>query len=181
MTYESSPFHKFMGWKIWALLGVTLIYSIWFTTVGPYGALSGLAVGMPLEGQVYYSGAAAVEVLSQLDENGRAIKLLSLVCDIPFMILWALVFEAMIGFGIRRMSLNKPQWSLLFVLPIAFLLTDFAEDSFLALTLVTQSEILGSIAGVMTFTKLLAFTAAALTGLCLGTLGLASWLIKGRR
>lgn len=180
MDYSTSPFHRFTSWKILALLAVTLAYSLWFTTSGPYSALSDLAPGMPLEEQGFYTGNYAVETLEQLNSDGRRAKFISLIFDIPYMILWALVFEALIGFGVRRLAFIRPVWTLLFVLPIAFLLTDFAEDSFLALTLVTGSEIMGAFAGVMTFLKFLTFTAAGLIGFGLSVAGLVVWSLKDR-
>jgi len=39
----SSPFHRFLGWKILALIAVLLAYSFWYTGPGFYGQLSRLA------------------------------------------------------------------------------------------------------------------------------------------
>ena len=181
MTREHSPFHRFQGWKILALMLVTFIYSFWFSVLGPFAALSDLAPGMPLESRGFYTGEYAVSVLSQLDAAAQRAKLISLLFDVPFMILNALVFEALIGFGIRRFELKRPAWSFLFILPIAFLLIDFAEDSFLALTLVSGSTALGSIAGVLTFVKFIAFFTAALAGLLMGLGGLIYWGIQFQR
>lgn len=180
MDYTGSPFHKITGWKILALLAVTAIYSTWFTTIGPYGQLAGLAPAIPLEEQIFYSGNEAVAALSELDAAGRKAKFLSLACDIPYMILLYLTLEAIIAFGIRRLALVKPIWSVLFFLPIAFLLADFSEDSFIALTLTTRSELFGSVAGVMTFVKFMTVTAAGLTALILGIAGLFVWFRQGR-
>ncbi len=167
-----------MGWKIWVLMGITLAYSFWYVFVGPYSELAGLAPGMPLEQRGFYTGADAVAVLSGLDDVGTRKKYISLLFDLPYMILWALLFEALIGFGIRRMKKTKPIWGLLFFLPIAFLLTDFAEDSFLALTLATNSQLLGSIAGIMTALKVFTYMAASLTALAMGIAGLYVWAFK---
>ena len=169
-----------MGWKILVLLGVTLAYSVWYTTMGPYSQLAGLAPGMPLEERGFYTGADAVKTLGGLSETGAQKKYISLIFDVPYMILWALLFEALIGFGIRRMNKTKPIWGLLFFLPIAFLLTDFAEDSFLALTLATGSELLGSIAGVLTALKFFAYMAAALSGIGMSLTGLYVWAFKSK-
>ena len=181
MTQGQLPFHRFQGWKILALIGVTTVYSVWYSVFGPYAALSALAPGLPLESQLYYDGEYAVSILSQLDAAGQRAKLISLLFDVPYMILNALVFEALIAFGIRRWSLNRPIWSLLFALPIAFLLIDFAEDSFLALTLVSGSTTLGAMAGIFTSVKFLTFSLAALAALIMGGSGLVYWLIKGRK
>jgi hypothetical protein len=178
MDYRHSPFHRFRGWHILALMAVTVLYSYWFTVIGPYAKLAGLAPGMPLEEHAFYSGAHAVDVLGQLGAAGEKAKLISLLCDIPFMILMALTFEALIGFGIRRMKLIKPIWSLLFILPILCLLVDFSEDSFLALTLVTKSEILGSIAGFFTGLKFWVFYPTSLISLVMGVAGLCVWIMS---
>ena len=71
------------------------------------------------------------------------------------------------------------KWNLLFALPIAFLFFDFFEDSFIALTLVSGNMILGSIAGVFTFVKFIAFIAAGLAAMVMGVLGLVAWF-RGR-
>lgn len=181
MDYANSPFHKFMGWKTLALTAVAMAYTLWFTGPGPYGQLTGLAPHIPLEGSGFYTGTQAVEALGALDADGRRIKFLSLLCDIPFMILWALVFEAFIAFGIRRLNLTAAKWQLLFVLPLAFLLADFAEDSFIALTLVTGSEVLGTIAGFLTALKFFFYIPANLAALGMGASGLVYWIIKGRK
>lgn len=179
MDYASSPFHKFRGWKLLALIVITLGYASWYSVMGPYSVLADLAPGMPLEERGYYTGAQAVETLSALDASGRKAKYISLVFDIPNMILSALLFEGLIAFGIRRLSLNRAKWGLLFVLPIAFLLADFGEDSFLALTLSTGSQTLGTIAGILTAVKFFTYIAAALAGLLLSFSGLGYWLVKG--
>lgn len=178
MDYSKSPFHKFMGWKTLALLVVTMAYSIWFTGPGPYGQYAALFPGKPLEELGFYSGQYAVSTLSALDEDGRATALTALIFDVPYMILLALSCEALIAFGLRRLPLKGPVWPMLFVLPIAFLLSDFAEDSALALTLVTESEIIGSIAGFMTGMKFFTVMAAMLTGFVLSVSGLIYWGVK---
>ena len=181
MAWQNSPFHRFQGWRILALIAVTALYSYWFAVIGPYAQLEGLAQGMPLEGHFSYSGAFAVDTLGQLDEAGPRAKLFSLLCDVPYMILNALVFEALIGFGIRRLNLIRPVWTLLFVLPIAFLLCDFAEDAFLALTVVSGSPITGTLAGIATPLKFITFIGASLAGLAMGLMGLIYWVFRGRK
>ncbi len=181
MAWQSSPFHRFQGWKILALLFVTLAYSAWFSLIGPFSKLAGLAPGMPLEAQFSYSGDYARQVLGQLDEAGQRAKLISLLFDVPYMILNALLFEALIGFGIRRLNLTKPIWSLLFILPLAFLLFDFAEDAFLALTVVTDSPVTAALASMSTPLKFISFIGAILASLILSLSGLIYWLVKGRQ
>jgi len=180
MAWENSPFHRFYGWRILALIAVTMAYSYWFAVIGPYAKLEGLAPGMPFEGQFTYDGAFAAKTLGQLDAVGQRTKLISLFFDLPYMVLNALVFEALIAFGIRRMNLTKPVWSMLFILPIAFLIFDFAEDAFLALTVVSGSSVTGTLASLATPAKFITFMAASFAGLILSVLGLLFWLIKGR-
>lgn len=176
---DTSPFHRFHGWHILALLAVTIAYSAWFTSIGPYGKLADLGPGFPLEARGFYTGQQAVETLSQLDARGATTKYISLLFDVPFMVLFALSLEALIAFGIRRMTLTNIRWNLLFILPIAFLLLDFSEDSFIALTLATGSPLLGTIAGIMTFLKFAVFIPATLIAIAMGLAGLIAW-IKNR-
>lgn len=181
MDYANSPFHKFPGWRTLALFAVTITYSIWFATIGPYGQYAALMGGPPLEELGFYSGQQAVAALSELDAAGVRTAYTALAFDIPYMILLALLAEALIAFGLRRLPLKGPIWPMLFVLPIAFLLSDFAEDSFIALTLATKSELLGSIAGFMTALKFFTLIAAMLAGLVLSVTGLFYWFFKGRK
>lgn len=176
MTAQDKVFHKFQGIRLLALIIVALSYSYWFTVHGPYSQLAALAPGMPLEGAMSYSGAHAVSVLGSLDAAGRKIKYLSLACDIPFMILQALLLEGLIAFGLRHLGLMGARWRLLFMAPLAFLLCDFLEDSFLALTLASGSEVFGTLAGLMTPLKMATYTAASILALVLSLSGLAIWL-----
>ena len=128
-----------------------------------------------LQGSGFYSGSTAVEILGRLDPAGRQTKYLSLIFDIPYMIMQALVFEGLIAFGMRHMSLKNPKWNYLFILPMGFLLADFAEDSFLALTLSTGSQVFGTIAGFMTALKFLTFIPAIVVSTAMLIGGLAAW------
>jgi len=92
------------------------------------------------------------------------------------MILQALVFEAFIAFGIRHLKPKSIKWNLLFILPIGFLLADFFEDSFIALTLTTGSTALGGIAGFMTALKFAFFIPAIIVSLIMGCGGLIPWV-----
>ena len=183
MNYIGSPFHKFRGWQIWALLIVTFVYAAWFTGPGPYGQYVKLVVpGPPLEELGYYSGQTAVDTLSALKAAGHQNTVLkALLFDIPHMITLALLCEALIAFGIRRLPLTHKFLPLLCILPIAFLLSDFAEDGFIALTLVTESKVLGTAAGIMTALKFVTILAAGITGIVFSVFGLIYWLFKGRK
>ena len=149
-NYASSPFHRFRGWRILALFAVFIAYTLWYTGSGFFGQMSSMLGYSSLQEMGFYSGATAVETLGGLDAAGRKTKFLALVFDVPYMILQALVFEAFIAFGMRHIKPKNPKWNLLFILPIGFLLADFSEDSFIALTLTTGSTLLGTIAGFMT-------------------------------
>jgi len=181
MSPQDAPFYRFQGWRLLVLIIVGVAYSYWFTVLGPYSKLAGLAPGMPLEETGYYSGEHAVNVLGSLDAEGRQAKYTSILFDIPYMILLALMFEGLIGFGRRHMKLNRPVWRLLFILPIAFLLMDFAEDSCLALTLASGSEITGTLAGFFTLLKFITFSIVSLTAFVCGIGGLIAWLMSKHR
>lgn len=181
MEYETSPFHRFFGWKIAVLFIVTACYGFWHSNIGPYADLANLAPGLPLEERGFYTGQEAVTSLSDLNVSGQRTKLWALVLDIPNFILLAFLMEALIAFGIRRLKLIRPIWNLLFVFPILFLLVDFAEDSFVALTLVTLSEGFGSVAGVLTVAKFGVFSLTTLIAIILSLTGLVYWLMQDRK
>lgn len=166
------PFTRFQGRRFWALLGVYIIYSVWFLGVGPYGQLASFGAGMPLEERGFYTGAFAVQTLSGLTDEGRITKYLSLVFDVPYMIMSALMLEAMTAFGLMALGRERSIWAVLLALPILFLAVDFLENSALAFTLASGSEVFGSLAGVMTALKFLVFSLAMITALTLSVCGL---------
>lgn len=174
--FKASPFHRFQGWHIWALVAVFMVYTLWYTGPGFFGDLGRLPGHISLQQKGFYTGAEAVEILGRLDAEGRKTKLLALIFDLPYMILQALVFEAFIAFGMRHLRPKNAKWNLLFILPIAFLLVDFLEDSFIALTLTTGSTALGTIAGLMTALKFAVFIPAIIISLIMGIGGLMAWL-----
>ena len=171
----SSPFHKFQGSRLIGLLVVFVAYTAWYVGPGFFGDMLRLPGHISLQEKGFYTGVEAVEILGRLDEAGRKTKFLALIFDVPYMILQALVFEALIAFGMRHMKPKNPKWNLLFILPIGFLLADFAEDSFLALTLTTGSSWLGTIAGFMTALKFATFIPAIILSLIMGLGGLIAW------
>jgi hypothetical protein len=173
--YKNSPFHRFQGRQILALFAVFAIYTLWYIGPGYFGQMRAMPGYSSLQEMGFYSGDTAVEVLGSLDASGRKTKLLALIFDVPYMILQSLVFEAFIAFGIRHMKLQNPKWSLLFILPIGFLLADFFEDSLLALTLTTGSTVLGDIAGLMTALKFLFFIPAIIASAIMLLGGLLMW------
>lgn len=172
----TSPFHRFQGRKLLALIAVFAAYTFWYIGPGFFGDLTRLPGHVSLQESGFYTGADAVERLGKLDAVGRKTKFLALIFDVPYMILQALIFEALIAFGMRHMKPKHPKWNLLFILPIAFLLVDFAEDSFIALTMTTGSVALGTIAGFMTAFKFAVFIPAIIVSLIMGAGGLILWL-----
>lgn len=173
---SSSPFHRFQGWRFLALVIVFALYTSWYVGPGFFGDMLRLPGHISLQEKGFYSGAEAVEILGRLDAEGRKTKLLALIFDVPYMILQALVFEAAIAFGLRHMKLQNPKWNLLFILPIGFLLVDFAEDSFIALTLTAGSTVLGTIAGFMTALKFVVFIPGIVVSLLMFCGGVLAWL-----
>jgi len=176
MTENLKPFERFQGGKFFVLLAAFLIYSIWYVLIGPYAQLQGLAPGLPLQERGFYSGAFAVETLGQLNAAGRRLKYAALLFDIPFMVLQALLFEAMIVFGLKNLKLTRAKWRLFLILPLAFLLADFIEDSCLALTLATGAASIGTVAGIFTAVKFMIFLPTQFIALGLGMAGIVAKL-----
>jgi len=172
---NSSPFHRFQGWRLLALIIIFSLYTLWFTMPGYFGQMTRIEGHISLQKSGFYSGATAVEILSRLDAAGQKAKYLALIFDVPYMIMQALVFEGLIAFGMRHMKPQNPKWNYLFILPIGFLLADFAEDSFLALTLATGSQVFGTIAGFMTAFKFLTFIPAIVVSTVMVIGGLTAW------
>jgi len=175
VTDTTSPFHRFQGWRILALFVVFMTYTLWYTGPGFFGQISSMPGYSSLQEMGFYSGTTAVETLRSLDVAGRKTKLLALIFDVPYMILQALLFEAFIAFGMRHIKPKSPKWNLLFILPIGFLLADFLEDSFIALTLTTGSVGLGTVAGFMTVLKFMVFIPTIFVSLIMGIGGLMAW------
>ena len=176
IDYGSSPFHRFQGKSILVLLAVFVAYTLWYTGPGFFGQMRSVPDYSSLQEMGFYTGATAVEILGSLDAAGRKTKFLALIFDVPYMILQALVFEAFIAFGIRHIKPKNPKWNLFFILPIGFLLTDFFEDSFIALTLTSGSTVLGTIAGFMTVLKFAFFVPAIIVSLLMVIIGLIMWV-----
>ena len=163
-----------------ALIIVFGLYTYWFIGQGYFGQMTRIDGHVSLQGRGFYSGATAVEILGRLDAAGQKAKYLALIFDVPYMIMQALVFEGLIAFGMRHMKPQNPKWNYLFILPIGFLLADFAEDSFIALTLATASQALGTIAGFMTALKFLIFYPAIAVSTVMVIGGLTAWVRQNR-
>ena len=177
-------FHRFTGWRLVALLCVFLVYTLWFTGMGPFGALTRLDNYTNLQSRGFYTGAQAVAAIESLDAAGRQVKFKALGFDLIYMVLQTWVFEAIIAFGLSTRSLMDTRWRWSLAAPMGFLLFDFLEDSFLALVMVTSSEIIGSFAGVFTLLKFAVFLPLVFLSLALGGLGIVTIILqkrKGRR
>jgi len=89
MSVSESPFHRFKGPRLLALLAVFVAYTAWYVGPGFFGDLMRLPGHISLQEKGFYSGAEAVEILGRLDEAGRKTKFLALIFDLPYMILQA--------------------------------------------------------------------------------------------
>ena len=178
MSQNLTPFTRFQNRWFFVLLVIYIAYSLWFIGPGPFGQLASLGAGIPLEERGYYTGAFAVETLSALSPEGRKAKYISLLFDIPYIIMTALVLEAMTAFGLIATGRERSKWAALLALPMIFLVVDVLEDSALALTLASGSEVFGTLAGLLTPLKFLVFSVATLVALVLAACGLFAKLRK---
>ena len=174
MDYTNSPFHRFFGWKIIALLAVLAAYVAWYVGPGYFGQIMNMGSGLPVQSELFYRGHYPVEIYGALTEPQKKTVLLALIFDLPFMVLFMLAAEAVIAFGIRHLKLGG-KWNLLFILPVAFLLCDFGEDSFLALTLYGGGTITGWAAAVFTPLKFLFFYGCLIAAPLMGVAGILRW------
>jgi hypothetical protein len=178
----SSPFYRFQGWRFVALFLVFTLYTAWYVGPGYFGQLTHLEGYSLLQARGFYTGAEAKAAIAGLSAEGRRLKYLALIFDVPYMILQALVFEAGIAFGILQARLSSRYWQWLFVLPIGFLLADVLEDSALALLLSTDHIVFGAAAGVFTAIKFFVFIPAIIVSIVMLLLGVfASLRRKGGR
>jgi len=88
---------------------------LWYIGPGYFGQLMGLEGYSSLQCRFFYTGQAAIEQISALGDEGRALKYLALIFDVPYMILQALLFEAIIAFGLARGHVQNPKWLWLFI------------------------------------------------------------------
>ena len=174
-------FQRFSGWRLPVLLAAFLIYTIWFTTIGPFGQLTRLEHYTYLQGRVFYSGKEAVTAVQSLDAEGRRLKFITLACDVIYMVLQTWVFEALIAFGLSARGLMNTSWRWCLMAPMGFLVFDFLEDSFLALVMMTSSELIGSFAGVFTLLKFGFFIPLVVLSLGLGIMGIVTVILRKRK
>jgi len=178
---KAYDYDRFTGRRLITLLAVFLIYTIWFTSVGPFGQLTQLEGYSYLQGRGFYSGSEAVAAAESLSAEGRAIKFKALGFDLIYMVLQTWVFEAVILFGLAALGLMSSRWRWLLILPIGFLLFDFLEDSFLALVLLTSSEMIGGFAGLFTLMKFVFFIPLIVLSLALGIAGTVAIVLRNRK
>jgi len=135
-----------------------------------------------LQGRGFYSGAEAVAAVETLSAEGRAVKYKALGFDLIYMVLQMWVFEAVLAFGLIALGWMGSRWRWLLLAPMGFLLFDFLEDSFLALVMVTSSELIGSFAGVFTVMKFVFFIPLVFLSLGFGIAGIMAIILrKGKR
>ena len=171
-------FHRFTGWRLLALVVIFLAYTLWFIGPGPFGDLTRLEDYKNLQSRGFYSGAEAVSAIESLSAEGRRIKFKALGFDIIYMVLQTWVFEALIAFGLTVRGLLGTRWRWCLLAPMGFLLFDFLEDSFLALVMLTSSEIIGSMAGGFTFFKFVFFVPLVFLSLGLGLSGIVTIILR---
>ncbi len=171
-------YNRFEGWRLIALILIFAVYTLWFIGPGPFGQLSRLPEYDYLQGRLFYSGADAVTAIKSLGEEALAIKSKALGFDLIYMVLQTWVFEAVIAFGMTALGLMSSRWRWLLMLPMGFLLFDFLEDSFLALLMITSSELIGSFAGVFTLLKFVFFIPLLCLSLGFGVAGTVAIVLR---
>lgn len=182
MKPKAHNYERFQGWRLIAFLAAFTVYTLWFIGPGPFGDLERLAGYEYLQGRVFYSGADAVAAVETLSLEGRVVKYKALGFDLIYMVLQTWVFEAVIAFGLIALGWMNTRWRWLLIAPMGFLLFDFLEDSFLALVLVTSSELIGSFAGVFTLIKFVFFIPLVLLSTGFGIAGIVAIVLrKGKR
>ena len=161
-----------------ALLVIFLAYTLWFIGPGPFGDLTRLEGYSSLQARGFYTGAEAFSAIESLGAEGRHIKFKALGFDLIYMVLQTLVFEAVIAFGLSARGLLATHWRWCLLAPMGFLLFDFLEDSFLALVMVTSSELIGIFAGIFTILKFVFFGPLVFLSIGLGLAGLVTIILR---
>jgi len=177
--HQTSPFYRFQGRRFIALVIVFALYTAWYVGPGYFGQLTRLDEYSLLQARGFYSGTEALAAIQSLNAEGKKLKYLALLFDVPYMILQALVFEAAIAFGILQMRLTSRFWQWFFILPIGFLLMDIFEDSCLALLLSTEQAVFGSLAGIFTALKFCVFIAAIIVSIFMFIGGVLARIKRG--
>lgn len=174
-------YQRFPGWRLIALLVVYTTYTLWFTTIGPFGELTRLENYTYLQGRVFYTGAEAVAAIESLTSEGRRLKFTELGFDLIYMVFQTWVFEAVIAFGLTALGLMQSRWRWILIAPMGFLIFDFLEDSFLALVMTTSSDMIGGFAGVFTLMKFVFFVPLVFISSGLGVAGIVAVILRKRK
>ncbi len=181
MKLKGHNYALFQGSRLVALLIVFAVYTLWFTTLGPFGDLERLAGYENLQSRGFYTGAEAVAAVEALSPAGLATKYKALGFDLIYMVLQMWVFESVLAFGLIALGWMKSRWRWVLMAPMGFLLFDFLEDSFIALVMATSSELLGSFAGVFTLMKFVFFIPLVLLSLGFGAAGIMTTILRKRK
>ena len=176
--FKAHDYHRFTGWRLIALIAVFAAYTFWYLGVGPFGELTRIDGYSALQERGFYTGADALAAIQSLDEVQRGIKLKALGFDLIFMVLQALVFEALMAYGLRQLGWMKRRWRFVLLLPIIVLLFDFLEGGFLVLLIETEIEWIGSAAGLFTALKFASFMPCMLITLGLTIAGSVAYLMR---
>lgn len=178
MAMTGHNYQRFTGGRMIALLVIFTAYTLWFTTIGPFGELTRLENYTYLQGRVFYSGADALAAIENLTAEGRRLKFTELGFDLIYMVLQTWVFEAVIAFGLTALGLMTSRWRWLLILPMGFLVFDFLEDSFLTLLMTTSSELVGGFAGAFTLMKFVFFVPLVFISIALGIAGIVAIILR---
>jgi hypothetical protein len=181
MRLKGYNYHRFTGWRLIALIAVFFAYTLWFTGPGPFGELMRIDGYAGLQERGFYTGAEAVAAIESLNADGRRIKFTALGFDLIYMVLQCWMFEALMVFGLTALGWMSSRWRWCLLFPIGFLLFDFLEGGFLALTMVTSSELLGGIAGVSTLLKFAFFIPTIFLSFGLTIAGIVATILRKRK
>jgi len=163
------------GWALVAAFIFMVVYTLWFVGPGYFGQLGALSPDLPLQSAFFYSGEHAVTTLGDIDPEDRKIAYLAYLFDLPFMWISTVVFTSFIALGIKALNLKNWFGKLALLMPALFLFFDISEDSLLAITLASGSEVTGAVAGFATLLKMIAFGVSNLAAIAFG---LAALVIK---
>jgi len=173
MISNLAPFERFQGRRLFALIIVFLIYALWYFKYGPYADLLSLSEDLTLQTKLFYSGQCAESVFDPIAAlKKEKIVYIAYLFDVPLMIMLALIMEGFLVSGLKSANKAHTKWTLCLIFPIAYLLFDFLEDSFLALTLVTLQWGYGTLASIFTLLKFAAFVPGLVIALAWFFIGL---------
>lgn len=156
------------GWPLVAAFIFMVVYALWFVGPGYFGQLGALSPDLPLQSAFFYSGEHAATTLRSIAPADRRIAYLAYIFDLPYMWISTVVFTSLIALGVKALILNNWFGKTALVMPALFLLFDISEDSLLAITLASGSEVTGAVAGFATLLKMITFSVANLLAIAFG-------------